>query len=169
MRVRIFSRSGSSPLARGTLPFLLLCYALIGLIPARAGNTKCRGRGGCTARAHPRSRGEHASSQALMCPIRGSSPLARGTRESTKQLRPARGLIPARAGNTQRWEHRARAGWAHPRSRGEHTAARGSVSVTAGSSPLARGTHDEDVSSLRNGGLIPARAGNTTASKTKES
>ena len=52
-------RRGSSPLARGTRWRKKLMAEVVGLIPARAGNTLlCCGTGGSPG-AHPRSRGEH--------------------------------------------------------------------------------------------------------------
>ena len=51
---------------------------------------------------------------------------------------------------------------AHPRSRGEHFNLRGDEHVVSGSSPLARGTQEEEVAATSAPRLIPARAGNTT-------
>ena len=93
----------------------------------------------------------------------GSSPLARGTPFEDVKYRKPRGLIPARAGNTQEESAAARRYRAHPRSRGEHANALPRTLRNLGSSPLARGTlailtrHDQP------DGLIPARAGNTDA------
>ena len=91
---------GSSPLARGTLVLWLALAAVSGLIPARAGNTLPTSTLARTGGAHPRSRGEHASTGSTRDSTAGSSPLARGTlpRESPGHRR--KGLIPARAGNT---------------------------------------------------------------------
>ena len=55
----ISTRSGSSPLARGTPGHHLVTVAIDGLIPARAGNTLYYCRFSCYNWAHPRSRGEH--------------------------------------------------------------------------------------------------------------
>ena len=55
----LLTLQGSSPLARGTHHAVEAFECVVGLIPARAGNTVLtenhRGEGG----AHPRSRGEH--------------------------------------------------------------------------------------------------------------
>ena len=92
--------SGSSPLARGTL-FSFCCGAAApGLIPARAGNTVDIAAVHKPSRAHPRSRGEHSTSSAVLVSRLGSSPLARGTRWVTSWITDPCGLIPARAGNT---------------------------------------------------------------------
>ena len=74
---------GSSPLARGTLGECLRPSPRRGLIPARAGNTRPAGRYRPAIRAHPRSRGEHPTSQIAIPRSPGSSPLARGTHNKT--------------------------------------------------------------------------------------
>ena len=70
----------------------------------------------------------------------GSSPLARGTLEAIDPQLIARGLIPARAGNTRRSARTRSCIWAHPRSRGEHIPDVTPPARVEGSSPLARGT-----------------------------
>ena len=50
---------GSSPLARGTPNRTIDDIDTIGLIPARAGNTRASPCHRSYRRAHPRSRGEH--------------------------------------------------------------------------------------------------------------
>ena len=115
-----FNIEGSSPLARGTLPFIEQAGTPVGLIPARAGNTLHRAKKTNTPGAHPRSRGEHSQDSGHNNRRLGSSPLARGT-PIYKILKPTDfGLIPARAGNTGCALGRPRLGGAHPRSRGEH-------------------------------------------------
>ena len=54
---------------------------------------------------------------------------------------------------------------AHPRSRGEHAEALVGAIDAQGSSPLARGTHFLGDHVPAGNGLIPARAGNTPASR----
>ena len=112
-------------------------------------------------RAHPRSRGEHQGSIIKRNSITGSSPLARGTRLDRLSRSPARGLIPARAGNTGRDSRRGAPYRAHPRSRGEHGFRDDGKPHVEGSSPLARGTPVATAVSRVLRGLIPARAGNT--------
>ena len=120
LSVRLFTRLGSSPLARGTPARAVKMLTTPGLIPARAGNTVCFLCQSFKLGAHPRSRGEHWGSCAVNGGQRGSSPLARGTRRVPQRQRHPRGLIPARAGNTSD-VHEFADGWrAHPRSRGEH-------------------------------------------------
>ena len=155
-------RRGSSPLARGTLHNQTSKDRTNGLIPARAGNTALRLVKATRGWAHPRSRGEHHP-RTVPRPLRGgSSPLARGTPAASSPWRCCRGLIPARAGNTAEDRGVVLRNRAHPRSRGEHSN-RLSQSVQAqGSSPLARGTRAALFVVARAGGLIPARAGNTS-------
>ena len=152
---------GSSPLARGTQVSLPNFLEQFGLIPARAGNTILRLTSGSTERAHPRSRGEHATSTGSESTAAGSSPLARGTHATALQFGSSAGLIPARAGNTMAISRVRVFLGAHPRSRGEH---HDSVSFrfgVRGSSPLARGTLEDPRPGAEGPGLIPARAGNT--------
>ena len=73
------SVQGSSPLARGTQLNTRECHAVVGLIPARAGNTDERRIGDDETGAHPRSRGEHGKTVTQVFSHPGSSPLARGT------------------------------------------------------------------------------------------
>ena len=53
---------GSSPLTRGALRAGVNIAGVVGLIPAHAGSTALRLPARATARAHPRSRGEHDGS-----------------------------------------------------------------------------------------------------------
>ena len=131
---------GSSPLARGTQRSTGERQRVVGLIPARAGNTEYQSSDHRNTRAHPRSRGEHERCAPITSSKPGSSPLARGTPTlALEWVRPS-GLIPARAGNTPRHSlPEARTG-AHPRSRGEHALKGSSHQGYWGSSPLARGT-----------------------------
>ena len=112
---------GSSPLARGALVGRQVLPVRRGLIPARAGSTRCPSIGdGCR---------------------KGSSPLARGARCMGGIDGVQTGLIPARAGSTERVSRRGCSGGAHPRSRGEHRYTPPEGVVARGSSPLARGAH----------------------------
>ena len=155
---------GSSPLARGTRELLYFSAHVLGLIPARAGNTRLWVASGTTKGAHPRSRGEHQSERHPRHRHRGSSPLARGTRLRMARRFVRAGLIPARAGNTRRATTRRAMNGAHPRSRGEHNRMVRTASRMSGSSPLARGTLEQRGKEDPTLGLIPARAGNTQTS-----
>ena len=91
----------------------------------------------------------------------GSSPLARGPHGIKPKFLLSFGLIPARAGTTQRYSGGCWPYWAHPRSRGDHLGSGKTVASLQGSSPLARGPHTEESVSEYARGLIPARAGTT--------
>ena len=91
----------------------------------------------------------------------GSSPLARGTLVAFIHALHHRGLIPARAGNTDAVLPLTSYLRAHPRSRGEHTITAKPKDGYVGSSPLARGTLLLTEALRGHPRLIPARAGNT--------
>ena len=91
---------GSSPRMRGTLLRVRAERQSTGIIPAYAGNTRCRTgfQAGCGD--HPRVCGEHQL-DALVGGIRtGSSPRMRGTLAPVIIGHVAHGIIPAYAGNT---------------------------------------------------------------------
>ena len=114
-----------------------------------------------SARAHPRSRGDHVLTVLPTPPLAGSSPLARGTHWVAAEVAGPAGLIPAREGNTGRLQKAVASRWAHPRSRGEHKVTPYAPCFCSGSSPLARGPRADGLADAALGGLIPARAGNT--------
>ena len=74
-------------------------------------------------------------------------------------------IIPARAGFTVLCAWAGVSGWDHPRSRGVYLRCWQAGSVLLGSSPLARGLPSENPRPSRGGGIIPARAGFTPASR----
>ena len=152
---------GSSPRMRGT-PFMSsIVYIFTGIIPAYAGNTKAEAWRALRRRDHPRVCGEHSIRPAKLTGDLGSSPRMRGTLLGFLVGQEHCGIIPAYAGNTVgsgRWPDRC---WDHPRVCGEHppTVCQGVSGL--GSSPRMRGTPEENVVVLNNGGIIPAYAGNT--------
>ena len=91
---------GSSPHARGTLDRLADLGHLAGIIPACAGNTAEANVPNGAEQDHPRMRGEHLNEVVDVCPVRGSSPHARGTLVNPELLLSDVGIIPACAGNT---------------------------------------------------------------------
>ena len=131
---------GSSPLARGTYTGGDDISQCARLIPARAGNITVRRYSARICAAHPRSRGEHLILSSLASCESGSSPLARGTWSKRSACVISCWLIPARAGNMVSYFVANEWTSAHPRSRGEHRKTEPIMSVTVGSSPLARGT-----------------------------
>mgnify|MGYP001669839845 FL=1 len=95
----------------------------------------------------------------------GSSPLARGLPAARLRRLFCVGIIPARAGFTPGAGSVGAGWWDHPRSRGVYMNPFPRRTISAGSSPLARGLRTvRDV--IRGGsGIIPARAGFTSAAK----
>ena len=112
--------SGSSPLARGSPGPRSAQRPDAGLIPARAGLTTASTCPGWSRRAHPRSRGAHNGEPTDSDWRVGSSPLARGSPETSPDSTLPSGLIPARAGLTSWTGHGSWPAGAHPRSRGAH-------------------------------------------------
>ena len=160
-----FANAGSSPLARGPLHGFLIDFNNHGLIPARAGTTFSPSLPLESARAHPRSRGDHFFLFAPIIGELGSSPLARGPPDAAAAARSVQRLIPARAGTTRISFCPKVIIWAHPRSRGDHILCPSLTHTDRGSSPLARGPHRRTYYRTDDRGLIPARAGTTPQSK----
>ena len=137
--------SGSSPLSRGIHVLVERLRAVIGIIPALAGNTGPESADATEHRDHPRSRGEYILSE----------------RDYSREY----GIIPALAGNTCPHHPREDQRADHPRSRGEYSMPGTSISGGSGSSPLSRGIPHQPrrVGRLRR--IIPALAGNTWAGR----
>ena len=157
---------GSSPLARGTHRRRHTETLSRRFIPARAGNTVRGVRPMLAGPVHPRSRGEHLMRAGSDLSPAGSSPLARGTQISNVTGRPSARFIPARAGNTRPPTASPPTISVHPRSRGEHHSAQSRAYPSVGSSPLARGTPGREGQAEAACRFIPARAGNTSPSRT---
>ena len=92
--------TGSSPLARGLPCPTTGMGAVSRIIPARAGFTANPPYPACRPTDHPRSRGVYSDVISKSSPEMGSSPLARGLRNSFFSRILDRGIIPARAGFT---------------------------------------------------------------------
>ena len=131
------------------------------IIPARAGFTLDGDLHECSFLDHPRSRGVYGVRHVVDATLRGSSPLARGLPATRPDGTPTKRIIPARAGFTIGEYGRRRVVEDHPRSRGVYTVIVRYLSVTVGSSPLARGLHARIDSHVADLGIIPARAGFT--------
>ena len=157
-----FSRTGSSPLARGLHRAVVISTPRFRIIPARAGFTVMSPGSIRQASDHPRSRGVYLSLSTLRTLTCGSSPLARGLQRSEEEIECRHRIIPARAGFTRALFLMGMVRWDHPRSRGVYA----NVDVTslsaAGSSPLARGLRLRSLRRSISIGIIPARAGFTS-------
>ena len=154
---------GSSPLARGLLADLEAAVGGEGIIPARAGFTSSPNRAPAAPRDHPRSRGVYLWVVDLQFSNWGSSPLARGLLRVHVVVVLGRRIIPARAGFTVDCDRGAVFVGDHPRSRGVYTASGRWAERRSGSSPLARGLLKDAFNGMKDGRIIPARAGFTLA------
>ena len=152
---------GSSPLARGLLPYDTRDDEIARIIPARAGFTGRQRLAGLAHRDHPRSRGVYDPRARTTNRRPGSSPLARGLPSAGKPGPLLGGIIPARAGFTGRPPGAGARGPDHPRSRGVYAPASHACAAGAGSSPLARGLPLHALKIIGVDGIIPARAGFT--------
>ena len=101
-RARRFGLTGSSPLARGLLNYEAGNALTQRIIPARAGFTHVHPEQSDTPLDHPRSRGVYTVWRFSLMRSRGSSPLARGLRETMLGMYMRLRIIPARAGFTSR-------------------------------------------------------------------
>ena len=152
---------GSSPLARGLPSELLTLSLAAGIIPARAGFTVSRYASSRDQPDHPRSRGVYDTPSRPCVGRGGSSPLARGLLIGFPPCQAYSGIIPARAGFTERLSYSSRVMADHPRSRGVYPSYSAGPGTVPGSSPLARGLQPQyDVLRIQPG-IIPARAGFT--------
>ena len=92
--------NGLSPLARGTRSISPVMHSSGRFIPAGAGNTSGLISLFVSVTVYPRWRGEHRPARLFFYPLRGLSPLARGTPEPVPASVRRWRFIPAGAGNT---------------------------------------------------------------------
>ena len=154
-------RAGSSPRVRGKLGPRGRELGAAGLIPARAGKTALSGVPETWCRAHPRACGENGMNSKGSSFPAGSSPRVRGKPPARTVAARAPGLIPARAGKTDRHGQVQEALPAHPRACGENYYFAIASHAILGSSPRVRGKQELPAEYMPLGGLIPARAGKT--------
>ena len=147
--------AGSSPHTRGAhvRPYAVLENR--GIIPAYAGSTRVRRRRCVAVRDHPRIRGEHSCTLALMPAIAGSSPHTRGARRRCRHSPHSAGIIPAYAGSTKNIIIACVCWSDHPRIRGEHLRSCSTVAVSLGSSPHTRGAREGGASADEGAGDHP--------------
>ena len=140
-----------------------------GIIPAYAGNTLQSLHDSFQRRDHPRVCGEHAIRNHIKNGEQGSSPRMRGTHEIAVGDCLVLGIIPAYAGNTLMLTRCRPCSKDHPRVCGEHKYTFAREGLTMGSSPRMRGTHPSQHRPVRQSGIIPAYAGNTSRKLTRYS
>ena len=97
-----FGEGGSSPRGRGKRRGKFSCRQMLRLIPARAGKTLQVHFIPYQSWAHPRAGGENSMSRRSYSAAYGSSPRGRGKRPHIDHFAGVCGLIPARAGKTNR-------------------------------------------------------------------
>ena len=110
---------GLSPLARGTLNDRKDAAKAMRFIPAGAGNSTKPESLHITAAVYPRWRGELQPGGTVNRCVSGLSPLARGTRLKTAQVKIVQRFIPAGAGNSVNTAAGAAGIAVYPRWRGE--------------------------------------------------
>ena len=136
-----------------------------GSSPHGAGNTparRCADRP-CTG-SSPHGRGTPRGPVKLLqtCPVH---PARAGNTPSVRAAQPGQRFIPARAGNTRNWRSTTSRNTVHPARAGNTVAARAAQESVAGSSPHGRGTHPLADCAVREDRFIPARAGNTSTTR----
>ena len=89
---------GSSPRVRGSHPLPQVGRALLGFIPARAGEPPAEPASAASPRVHPRACGGACTCPTMLSLSSGSSPRVRGSRRQGERARAVGGVIPARAG-----------------------------------------------------------------------
>ena len=114
------SRTGLSPLARGTQHIARDGRVHIRFIPAGAGNTQTSFCLRILLAVYPRWRGEHGGRGVSGSVGDGLSPLARGTRKLRYAIPQIPRFIPAGAGNTTTDHSYPLNDTVYPRWRGEH-------------------------------------------------
>ena len=154
---------GSSPQARGTHGAISSPVHMVRFIPAGAGNTMLIIGPVFQSTVHPRRRGEHYLKFQNLEAMYGSSPQARGTHFQVINVVDIRRFIPAGAGNTPWPRSPCRRSSVHPRRRGEHALCVVVIVIPSGSSPQARGTHEQRDPTAAQHRFIPAGAGNTSS------
>ena len=154
-------RPGSSPHTRGAHVRGGRGAGIRRIIPAYAGSTTMRSFFPGGAADHPRIRGEHSWTRALMPAIVGSSPHTRGALDRGRALRREVRIIPAYAGSTLGYLSREVCVPDHPRIRGEHHAATRRAVKFDGSSPHTRGARSMCRRRRGQRRIIPAYAGST--------
>ena len=131
---------GSSPRVRGTQGAKVGRFAVVGIIPACAGNTSAGAMPVPSRTDHPRVCGEHPAMVCTTPAAPGSSPRVRGTHLLICDCVRVRGIIPACAGNTMPMFSPWRKPRDHPRVCGEHDIQLTVTQCAPGSSPRVRGT-----------------------------
>ena len=111
---------GSSPHMRGAPALGYAPHARLGIIPAHAGSTPREVAASRKTWDHPRTCGEHTSTETFEELKAGSSPHMRGAHHRGLHLGHEARIIPAHAGSTWRSPSPSTSRTDHPRTCGEH-------------------------------------------------
>ena len=145
----------------GTHPLPKFFHVFWRFIPAGAGNSLSPSAVARARSVYPRWRGELPGRPAPPELIIGLSPLARGTPMAFGKRHQHVRFIPAGAGNSTANQLPEPTSPVYPRWRGELHCNPSARAISRGLSPLARGTHDIELSIYLFFQFIPAGAGNS--------
>ena len=152
--------NGPSPRVRGIQAAHVAPHAVLGSIPAGAGNPWLGFRAASRLRVHPRGCGESPSRARRALTGPGPSPRVRGIHDRRRRVRVQVGSIPAGAGNPACARPCLRSRRVHPRGCGESLVQLCQAYRQAGPSPRVRGIRGAQPPDRRRRGSIPAGAGN---------
>ena len=131
----------------------------LGSIPACAGEPSISAAGTATTRVDPRMRGGALALDAAYHCVGGRSPHARGSPQQELERKRAEGSIPACAGEPGSDLGGGECFRVDPRMRGGALTSHELAKNRAGRSPHARGSPQKLAGAVRDGGSIPACAG----------
>ena len=150
---------GLSPRGRGSRPCLAPVGAVVGSIPAWAGEPQWCGKFQVLRRVYPRVGGGAVQVQELDEAGDGLSPRGRGSQRSSNSSSPGSGSIPAWAGEPCHNFPRSPWTWVYPRVGGGASQASQRSSHGCGLSPRGRGSRNRRHNAHVHQGSIPAWAG----------
>ena len=131
------------------------------IIPARAGQTRCRSGNILYPPDHPRACGANLASRRFHNGLSGSSPRVRGKLKGVFAGAGTLRIIPARAGQTRSMSPHSSPYPDHPRACGANENAASVAVAESGSSPRVRGKRRCPRVTSPVNRIIPARAGQT--------
>ena len=139
------------------------------IIPAHAGQTLSVCLAAVAASDHPRACGANDAGGAGVAALHGSSPRMRGKLIIVVPVHATQRIIPAHAGQTCGIRLGSGRCSDHPRACGANAPARFQLAGVAGSSPRMRGKRQVQKHNEFRGRIIPAHAGQTSASSASSS
>ena len=152
---------GSSPRVRGKHVVEADGDSAIGIIPARAGQTRPPHTDWLSRPDHPRACGANYLTALIVFIAIGSSPRVRGKPRGLAAGQRGGRIIPARAGQTVWGGQRGASRADHPRACGANSSASAVTVTLPGSSPRVRGKQRASRQPDEHVRIIPARAGQT--------